>query len=202
MSKRAAFALWEIAVILAIFATLAALLWPALKNFGGTPYPNKYRAQCASNLKRIGIAFAGYARDYDDKLPPLIKVSSLENEPLFPYADSAEGVFQCPATNGNGATSTDYFVNARLAGADKTKIANPNASIDFVILGGDGADNQNAFSHLSQLPGAWRKDASSPALRHLNGANYLFIDGHVKSFNPEQITLDKPALGTPTFAVK
>ena len=201
MKKRQPFTLRDILIIVAVFATLAALLYPALTNFGGTPYPNKYRAQCQSNLKRIGIAFLQYAKDYDDKFPPLALEWKSEQERLTPYVLTYE-IFQCPATRDNATNSTDYFYNARLAGADKMKIANADAPVDFVIISGDGADDEASSISLAQLPAAWRKDENSPAFRHLDGANYLFIDGHVKWFKPEKITLDKPSAGHPTFRVK
>ena len=199
MSKRQAFTWIEALVVLAIVAIGAAILYPALTNLGGTPYANKYRSLCQSNLKQIGLAFAQYAKDYDDKFPPSNNVSGLEREPLFAYLGSAEGVFQCPATRAQAANTTDYFFNARLAATDKTKIANPDAPVDFIILGGDGADDANTTSNLSQIPASWRADENSPAWRHLDGANYLFIDGHVKWFGAGQI-FGAPNAATPNAA--
>ena len=49
--------------------------------------------------------------------------------------------------------------------------------------GNDGTDATNARYSLSELPDAWH-NADAPALRHLDGANYAFADGHVKSMKP------------------
>ena len=206
MSKRQAFTFWEVIIVIAILAALAALLYPALTNLGGTPYPNKYRSSCASNLKQIGLAFAQYSQDADGKAPPVSNAGGGWTRLIFPYVKS-EAVFQCRAANGGKAGATDYFYNARLAGAkSKLNLKRDDKSPDFTITSGDGADDANTTSNLSQIPANWRADENSPAWRHLGGANYLFIDGHVKSFKPEEIfgPPDAATAGAdkPTFEVK
>ena len=194
--KRKAFTFWELLAVVAVLAIGAAILFPT----GSRGRENARRSSCNSNLKQIGLAFMQYTKDYDDKFPPLANVSGVRSAQLTPYVGEHE-VFQCPSTRDFAADSTDYFYNARLAGRDKTKIANPNAHVDFIILSGDGEDDQNVSYNLSQFPASWRTDEKSPAWRHLDGANYLFIDGHAKWFKPQKI-FGAPDAATPTFSVK
>ena len=194
--KHRAFTLWEILAVVAVLAIGAAILFPT--GYHGSR-ENARRSSCASNLKQIGLAFLQYAQDYDDKAPPVANARGGWARLLMTYTKS-EAIFQCPSADGDESGATDYFYNARLAGT-KNKLGS-NAKSVSTILSGDGADDADASSNLSQWPASWRRDENSPAWRHLDGANYLFIDGHVKWFKPKQITLDKPSAKRPTFLAR
>src|SRR5687768_5456572 len=59
------FTLIKLLIVIAIIATLAALLLPVLNK-------GKLRArqsQCSSNLKQIGLAFHGFAHDHGSRYP-------------------------------------------------------------------------------------------------------------------------------------
>ena len=65
LKARPAFTLIELLVVIAIIAILAALLLPAL----AAARRQANRADCASNLKQISLAFFMYFDEHDDRFP-------------------------------------------------------------------------------------------------------------------------------------
>ncbi|MDF2441336.1 MAG: hypothetical protein JWN98_2320, partial [Abditibacteriota bacterium] len=59
------FTLIELLVVIAIIGILAAILFPVFSR----ARENARRANCQSNLKQIGLGFAQYTQDYDERLP-------------------------------------------------------------------------------------------------------------------------------------
>ena len=189
--KHRAFTLIEMIVVVAIMLILAAILFPVLSSH---PHSHGGSASCRSNLKQIGLGFLMYAQDYNEKFPAVAASGGWGNA-VQPYIKTWY-VFHCPSSQSKGAEqTTDYFLNARLSGVKQTKIE----ALELSILIADGRGGQPLNYSLSQLPDAWRKDEKSPAWRHLDMANYLFADGHVKPLKPKQVTLDKPGKNNPTF---
>jgi prepilin-type processing-associated H-X9-DG protein len=94
---------------------------------------------------------------------------------------------------------TDYWLNRNLSGVNENNFgkrgklsSNKNVSYpeQIIMLGdGDGKSPQSTASYsIDQLPVLWRKSTDSPAKRHKGGANYTFLDGHVKWLKPEQVS--------------
>lgn len=159
---------------------------------------NAQRSSCLSNLKQIALACAYYTRDYDGVLPPISQGQAGWAELIEPE-EKMWPAFRCPSGAQAAATfSSDYFFNARIAGEKRSRISVGSLTIAF----GDGMDNGATNSHLSELPLDWKSDEKSPAQRHLSGANYGFVDGHVKWLKPEKVSVETPKIGAFTFAIK
>ena len=191
--KHRAFTLVELIVVVAIIVILAAILYPVFARYD---YPDR-KSSCTSNLKQLALGMKQYIQDYDEKYPPTENALGGWGTLIFPYVKS-DAIFQCPSDKNRADKTTDYFINARLASVQEKKLNSPS----LTILMGDGKGDQTLNYHLSQLPDAWRTDEKSPAWRHLERANYLFADGHVKWFKPKQITLNPSSKKQPTFLVK
>jgi prepilin-type processing-associated H-X9-DG protein len=106
-----------------------------------------------------------------------------------------------PKIKPNDSGYTDYWYNARLNGLESKAIILHGSTV-MLGDGNDGTDATNARYSLSALPATWRTDSNSPAMRHLEGANYAFADGHVKWFKPEKISGQTPKPHIATFAVR
>ncbi|MBW3625258.1 MAG: type II secretion system GspH family protein [Armatimonadetes bacterium] len=86
------FTLIELLVVVAIFAILAAILFPVL-----SAAREKSRVTaCLSNLKQLGVAFRMYADDHEDATPEDLHVRWFWAPRLRAYVKSEE-VFSCPA---------------------------------------------------------------------------------------------------------
>jgi prepilin-type N-terminal cleavage/methylation domain-containing protein/prepilin-type processing-associated H-X9-DG protein len=194
-----AFTLIELLVVIAIIAILAAILFPVFAR----ARENARRASCQSNLKQIALGFKQYTQDFDEKYPPthiVVPITSADTDGyrgwavlLQPYLKS-EQIFQCPSEStapggfDNTLTAIDYFYNYNLA---RDAADNPNGISDAAIpypsntiLNGDWATSTDRSAVFAAPSGATQL---AGVVRHLEGANYSFVDGHVKWFRPEKI---------------
>lgn len=180
------FTLIELLVVIAIIGILASMLLPALKN----ARDRAKTIQCAGQAKQFGIAVVSYGNDYDSYIIP----AANGNTSTPPYwfdimVDNkylSQDIFKCPSQ----ATGY-YFKEHNLSygwnfmglfykwppGAwvikKFTEAKHPTTTI--VISDSDGDINHDCYID--------RRDTVSPikypGTRHSNGANTLFLDGHV-----------------------
>ncbi|MDD2710942.1 MAG: DUF1559 domain-containing protein [Verrucomicrobiae bacterium] len=190
----AAFTLVELLVVLAIISILASLLMS-----GVTKARDKAKQiSCMNNLKQLSTAILMYAQEHEDRLPPLWgalgdnwwdmtspymgkQVTSLDERNQIK-------IFKCPAelylTGGskgpvyamNNALKDTALSNAsHYEGCALSEIKNAAST----MLAGDGFYNStwgNSSSILSSISDGVNTGIS---YRHMKGANFSFIDGHV-----------------------
>jgi prepilin-type N-terminal cleavage/methylation domain-containing protein/prepilin-type processing-associated H-X9-DG protein len=198
-SLRGAFTLIELLVVIAIIAILAAILFPVF----GRARENARRSSCQSNLKQIGLGIKQYIQDYDERFPNAPTTAPADNPgwayAVQPYIKS-EQLFQCPSETSSIPTNptlieraattgfSDYYINGNLAPYNIPPATSgggggvSEASIEFAsntIMNGDGAAG-SANYNVQSAP-------NTPSLRHLEGANYSFVDGHVKWLKPNAV---------------
>jgi prepilin-type N-terminal cleavage/methylation domain-containing protein/prepilin-type processing-associated H-X9-DG protein len=136
-----AFTLIELLVVIAIIAILAAILFPVFAR----ARENARRTSCLSNLKQLGLSFAQYTQDYDEKLPPMVN-ANYQYWPFLvqPYMKSSQ-LFDCPSlpfvnniTATGGGSGTAYGLNVALStGTGDTGIAmsSVNYASELIMLG-------------------------------------------------------------------
>ncbi len=195
MIRKKAFALIELLVVIAIIAILAAILFPVFAR----ARENARRASCLSNLKQIGLGLMMYTQDYDEKLPPTYNYyNGSGNVPLIwwqdvtqPYIKSWQ-LFICPSdssptsyatlrpASGPNPLLTSYSSNEIVmttsTGQALAIITNPSTTI--LVADSKGMELYSKTIAVPDNPTTIIADYTSS--RHLDGANYLFADGHAK----------------------
>jgi prepilin-type N-terminal cleavage/methylation domain-containing protein/prepilin-type processing-associated H-X9-DG protein len=198
MPKKRAFTLIELLVVIAIIAILASILFPVFAR----ARENARRASCMSNLKQIGLGEMMYVQDYDEMYPmigflagdniayPNGTVSSSNwIVRIYPYVKSAQ-LFNCPSntiapwtgsTSPSPVSNTSYGANARLLSSAISMASILNPSQTVLVADTAGQAPYAMFDYYFAPP--YYTGASSTRWmdnRHLEGANIVFADGHVK----------------------
>ncbi len=172
------FTLIELLVVIAIIAILAAILFPLFARAR-----EKARAvSCSSNLSQLAKAFLMYATDYDDGMPAeWYPGSGGWPQDLQPYVRNYQ-VFICPSNR--DAETTSYGMPAWTAWMafweGSAKLRGASKPVTTFLL----AENSTSWYSTRDpvhWPSPWWPDLSNVAwTRHNGGANYAFVDGHVK----------------------
>ena len=153
------FTLIELLVVIAIISILAAILFPVFAR----ARENARRSSCQSNLKQIGIGFAQYTQDYDERYPTSRDHAVCANQPgtsiwrgaIYPYIKSTQ-VFKCPSRrqtitawefesvpNGAGATFPASYTANAMSGIFKNEGTAP--------MKADECPNEAGAGHIAQL---------------------------------------------------
>ena len=121
-ARNRAFTLVELLVVIAIIGIIASILFPAF----GRVRERARATSCASNMKQLGLGFAQYIQDFDERYP--VGIGGLGNGwagELYIYTKSL-AVYTCPSDTyipGGGDTAISYGYN--LAIPDDTVPGNP-----------------------------------------------------------------------------
>ena len=201
--RKSAFTLIELLVVIAIIAILAAILFPVFAR----ARENARRASCQSNLKQIALGVFMYTQDYDERLPLYAQWSAVPDYQqgwaysLQPYLKNVQ-IYQCPSesaapTDVSGSGYTDYGYNIALGRNNSaspwgtsTSIASltqPSLTVMFVDDNSGNAQNwttggteTSSCASAGDCTPRLARFSLDDALRHLDGQNYAFADGHVK----------------------
>jgi len=191
---RKGFTLIELLVVIAIIAILAAILFPVFAK----AREKARQSSCQSNQKQIMTAFLMYAQDYDERTVPVSGAS--DQQPLWPvnlqpYVKNVQ-LFVCPSdatcvVSGGYAPvqtyATGYGAYCAHFGQPLGQYQHP---AETLII----CDSRGFRTHIAacarNLPGGTTcadGSAGFVAARHNDMGNFGFLDGHVKSYRPEQL---------------
>ncbi len=163
--RKQGFTLIELLVVAGILALLAAIILPVLSH----AKENARRASCAANLHQLGLAFAAYTQEYDEKLPttafggshPYFVTNVGWAGKLYPYIKSVFP-FRCPDdptidTVFSGSTQpaavVSYGININFhASTALAQIISPTRTVLLFEIRGDNAEIQDLNEGPSSVP--------------------------------------------------
>ncbi|MCK4292950.1 MAG: prepilin-type N-terminal cleavage/methylation domain-containing protein [Planctomycetes bacterium] len=201
MSKRRGFTLIELLVVIAIIAILMAILMPALNR----AKEQGKRAACLNNLRQLGLAWSLYADDNEGKIvngntitgsfnkdgtcwvywpgrsaSEEERIEGIKSGLLFPYCPNVK-LYKCP-TGLRGEVVTYAIVDAMnghdaIPGAEghivknRSQIRRPGERVVFID---EGRLTPVSWTVYYDQEKWW----DAPPIRHGNGTNFSFADGH------------------------
>jgi prepilin-type processing-associated H-X9-DG protein len=203
----------ELLVVIAVISILAAILLPVF----ASARERARQIACLSNARQLGMAFALYAGDNDDRMMPGTPTSASQGNGsgragwagvLYPYVREAR-LYDCPdddtqasRISGEPAYPVSYFMNLNMSatpfpgGMPLSALTAPAATV--VI-----AENSGGVTHLvarladpaetdSIFANSFVKSGGFPYDRHSGSRDFLLADGHARAIRPERVSVGSP----------
>lgn len=197
--KRKGFTLIELLVVIAIIAILAAILFPVFAR----ARESARQSSCLNNQKQLSTGLMMYVQDYDERYPGAAPYSAasqyghwilawgngagqnagqpgpfdVSQGAIYPYVKNA-GVYMCPSDSNARVKRLSYTINSqcdfKLAATAQTPSSTP------IFIDESATLNDGYFAYGGNTGG------DVPSYMHNDGANYAFVDGHVKWFKRTQ----------------
>ncbi len=194
-SRRNAFTLVELLVVVAIIALLLSILLPALSRARVVAAS----VACMSNVRQIGIALEYYKNDFNERI--INSQSNIVNDPYGSWWYSQLGIrylqldksvsffesnsfriFQCPADKAAESDELSYGYNFFIP-TDST--VNDVKPMEQTIIMDNPPDNGGGTRiGYGQVP-----DLHTIQARHLGDSNVLYVDSHVARETIDDIVL-------------
>lgn len=185
-SRRLAFTLIELLIVIAIIALLAAILFPTFSR----ARERARQASCMSNLKQVGLALKQYAQDYDGSYPSkqyVLGNSFLRgaNDPqslpavLLPYTKNNQ-MWVCPSgwEDLKQAGNTYMYYPGETASYVPDVTEGGNSQYDASVV--TDAYLYKSVTAIGVSGGPTAQAKASRYCAHFDSYNQLFWDGHVK----------------------
>jgi len=184
-TRQGGFTLIELLTVIAIIAILASILFPTFAR----AREKARQSACMSNEKQIGLALQMYASDYDtaqvisDSGELGVAAPPYWYELLDSYVKN-RNILICPSdTEVDSGDRSSYRFAAGVFGQEESAYPEPAQTC---VLGecaaGSGIKTWTGQPQVGNTP---MGNADERRRRHNDGANYLFLDGHVKWFKEE-----------------
>jgi prepilin-type N-terminal cleavage/methylation domain-containing protein/prepilin-type processing-associated H-X9-DG protein len=207
--RQRGFTLVELLVVIAIIGVLVGLLLPAVQSAREAARST----QCKSQMRQLGIATVRYCDSHGGEFPEWWHADEVDGSrswiyTLAPYLEDVDAIRICPtdlqADERRQARATSYLINDYLAtdeGEDNARNLRQISATSRTIFAFEGADALRPTPKLEHVHAMlWFSDFNIRHIlvlgmirsdvqidRHVGGANYVFLDGHVETIPASQV---------------